>query len=90
VNTGSHLQPKQQPPNKILFVENLPEDCSDIRLSMLFQQYPGFKEVRMVQGKAGIAFVEFDAETDAGVAMNALQHFKLTPTSLMVVSYAKK
>jgi len=87
---GAHLQPKQQPPNKILFVENLPEQTTDLMLSMLFQQFPGFKEVRMVTGKQGIAFVEFENEPEAGVAMNGLQHFKITPTHLMVISYAKK
>jgi len=87
---GANLQPKQQPPNKILFVENLPEQTTDLMLSMLFQQFPGFKEVRMVTGKQGIAFVEFENEVGAGVAMNGLQHFKITPTHLMVISYAKK
>lgn len=53
-------------------------------------RFAGFKEVRMVQGKQGIAFVEFENEIEAGVAMNALQHFKITPTHLMVISYAKK
>jgi len=85
----SHLQPKQQPPNKILFVENLPEQTTDLMLSMLFQQFPGFKEVRMVSGKSGIAFVEFENEIEAGVALGGLQHFKITPTHLMVISYAK-
>ena len=53
-------------------------------------RFPGFKEVRMVTGKQGIAFVEFENEIEAGVAMNGLQHFKITPTHLMVISYAKK
>jgi len=87
---AAYLQPKQQPPNKILFVENLPEQTTDLMLSMLFQQFPGFKEVRMVTGKQGIAFVEFENEIEAGVAMNGLQHFKITSTHLMVISYAKK
>jgi len=87
---AAHLQPKQQPPNKILFVENLPEQTTDLMLSMLFQQFPGFKEVRMVSGKSGIAFVEFENDIEAGVALNGLQHFKITPTHLMVISYAKK
>eukprot|EP01119_Soliformovum_irregulare_P005385 TRINITY_DN17152_c0_g1_i1.p1 TRINITY_DN17152_c0_g1~~TRINITY_DN17152_c0_g1_i1.p1 ORF type:complete len:237 (-),score=70.36 TRINITY_DN17152_c0_g1_i1:101-811(-) len=86
----SHVQPKQQPPNKILFVENLPEQANSMMLQMLFQQYGGFREVRMVTGKAGIAFIEFDTEADAGVAMNGLQHFKITNTHLMVITYAKK
>lgn len=33
-------------PNKILFVENLPNGTNEAMLSMLFQQFPGFKEVR--------------------------------------------
>jgi len=84
------MQPKQQPPNKILFVENLPEGCTDLMLQMLFQQFPGFKEVRMVQGKQGIAFVEFENEVEGSIAMNGLQHFKIIPTHLMVISFAKK
>lgn len=84
------LQPKQLPPNKILFVENLPEQTTELMLSMLFQQFTGFKEVRMVPGKPGVAFVEFENDTEAGAAMTGLQHFKITPTNLMVISYAKK
>lgn len=38
------------PPNKVLFVQNLPEDCSEMMLQPLFQTYPGFREVRLVPG----------------------------------------
>jgi len=85
-----NLQPRPAPPNKIVFVENLPELVNEMMLSMLFQQFPGFKEVRLVPGKKGIAFVEFDNEVQAGVAMEGLQHFKITQDNLMVISYAKK
>lgn len=37
-------------PNKILFVENLPDGTNEAMLSMLFQQFPGFKEVRGAGG----------------------------------------
>lgn len=40
----------QAPPNKILFVQNLPEASTDAMLGMLFQQFPGFKEVRWTVG----------------------------------------
>ncbi len=66
-------------PNAILFVENLPDQVNEMMLSMLFQQFPGFKEVRLVPGKAGIAFVEFESEAQSGVAMNGLQSFKCAP-----------
>jgi len=84
------LQPKQQPPNKILFIENLPPETTDMMLQMLFQQFPGFKEVRLVKGKSVVAFVEFENEVESGVAMASLQHFKITATHLMVISYAKR
>jgi len=85
-----NLQPRPAPPNKIIFVENLPEQVNEMMLSMLFQQFPGFKEVRLVPGKKGISFVEFENEVQAGVAMEGLQHFKITPDNLMVISFAKK
>ena len=37
-----------EPPNKILFVQNLPPATNAQMLSMLFQQFPGFREVRHV------------------------------------------
>jgi len=77
-------------PNQILFAENLPDQVNEMMLSMLFQQFPGFKEVRLVPGKSGIAFVEFESEMQSGVAMNGLQNFKITPTNLMKISYAKR
>jgi U2 small nuclear ribonucleoprotein B'' len=86
--TANPLQPKIQPPNNILFVENLPDNCTDSTLAILFQQYAGFREVRLP--KPGIAFVEFENEVEAGIAMKALQHYKITPTNLVVISYAKK
>ena len=77
-------------PNQILLVENLPEQVNEMMLSMLFQQFPGFKEVRIVPGNRGIAFVEFENEVQSGVAMNGLQSFKITPTNLMKITYAKR
>lgn len=80
----------QAPPNKILFVQQLPENSTDAMLSMLFQQFPGFKEVRMVEARPGIAFVEYENEMQSGVALNGLQGFKVTPTNAMAISYAKQ
>ncbi|KAL6054774.1 U2 small nuclear ribonucleoprotein B [Balamuthia mandrillaris] len=85
-----HLpQPKQQPPHKKLFVENLPEQANELMLSMLFRQYPGFQEVRMVPGGKGMAFVEFGNEMESAIAKEALQYFKITPQHPMVISFAK-
>eukprot|EP01110_Echinostelium_bisporum_P012328 TRINITY_DN6836_c0_g1_i1.p1 TRINITY_DN6836_c0_g1~~TRINITY_DN6836_c0_g1_i1.p1 ORF type:complete len:225 (-),score=74.08 TRINITY_DN6836_c0_g1_i1:38-712(-) len=85
-----NLQPRQNPPNKILFVENLGNDVTDVMLQTLFEQFPGFKEVRVVPGKKGIAFIEYENEVQATVAMDGLQHFKITQDQPMVVSYGKR
>ncbi|XP_070762009.1 U1 small nuclear ribonucleoprotein A isoform X5 [Enoplosus armatus] len=80
----------ENPPNHILFLTNLPEETNELMLSMLFNQFPGFKEVRLVPGRHDIAFVEFDNEVQAGAARDALQGFKITQANAMKISFAKK
>ncbi|RUS87500.1 hypothetical protein EGW08_004754 [Elysia chlorotica] len=80
----------EQPPNQILFITNLPEETTEMMLSMLFNQFPGFKEVRLVPGRHDIAFVEFETDVQAGAAKDALQSFKITPTNAMKITFAKK
>lgn len=59
---GMPMSADHLPANKILFVQNLPEASTSQMLSMLFQQFPGYKEVRLVEGRPGIAFVEYENE----------------------------
>lgn len=89
-NCGVQVAAGVEPPNKILFVQNLPTATNSQMLSMLFQQFPGFKEVRMVDARPGISFVEFDNDMQASVAMTGLQAFKITPSNAMDISYAKQ
>ncbi|CAL8353598.1 unnamed protein product [Lota lota] len=84
------FQIAENPPNHILFLTNLPEETNELMLSMLFNQFPGFKEVRLVPGRHDIAFVEFDNDVQAGAARDALQGFKITQTNAMKISFAKK
>ncbi|TWW59140.1 U2 small nuclear ribonucleoprotein B'' [Takifugu flavidus] len=83
-------QVPDNPPNYILFLTNLPEETNEMMLSMLFNQFPGFKEVRLVPGKHDISFVEFESDVQAGVAKDALQGFRITATCAMKITYAKK
>ena len=53
------------PPNKILFVQNLPEGYDVDGLTTIFGRFEGFKEVRLVPGRKGLAFVEYDGEAGA-------------------------
>ncbi|XP_023565328.1 U1 small nuclear ribonucleoprotein A-like isoform X1 [Octodon degus] len=93
------LMPGQMPPaqpllenpsNHILFLTNLPEETNELMLSMLFNQFPGFKEVCLVPGLHDIAFMEFDNEVQAGAARDALQGFKITQNNAMKISFPKK
>ncbi|KAK9279364.1 hypothetical protein L1049_013043 [Liquidambar formosana] len=77
-------------PNHILFIQNLPHQTTSMMLEVLFQQYPGFREVRMIEAKPGIAFVEFEDDVQSAMAMQALQGFKITPQNPMAITYAKK
>jgi len=80
----------EQPPHHILFLTNLPEETNEMMLSMLFNQFPGFREVRLVPGRHDIAFVEFENEGQASAARDALQGFKITPSNAMKIAFAKK
>jgi len=77
-------------PNSVLFASNLPEGCTEDMLEVLFKTHTGFKEVRMVPGKSGIAFIEFQDELKATSALQSLNGFKLTPTESMSLSFAKR
>lgn len=76
-------------PNRTLFVENLPNEATDTMLSMLFRQYPGFQEVRLIPGR-NVAFVDYQNEYQAGMAMQGLQGFAMTPEVKLQLSYARK
>ena len=62
---GAVVPEEYLPPNKILFVQNLPDNYDVESLTSIFGRYEGFKEVRLVPGRTGIAFVEYEAEAGA-------------------------
>ncbi|KAI0154876.1 RNA recognition domain-containing protein [Xylariaceae sp. FL1272] len=64
-NANAVVPDEYLPPNKILFVQNLPEDFGIDDLTGLFGRFEGFREVRLVPGRKGIAFIEYEAEAGA-------------------------
>ncbi|RDA85053.1 hypothetical protein CP533_0899 [Ophiocordyceps camponoti-saundersi (nom. inval.)] len=63
---GSTVIPDEYlPPNKILFVQNVSEEYDVEALTALFRRFDGFREIRLVPGRRGIAFVEYEAEQGA-------------------------
>lgn len=89
-NQSSSKDKEDTPANRILFVENLPEETTPMMLAVLFQQYTGYKEARLIDGKPGIAFVEFADSFQATTAKDSLQDFKVTPTRSMQISFARQ
>lgn len=77
------------PPHKILFIQNLPEEITVDVMQAIFARYPGFRDVRMVPGRAGIAFVEYDDDESAITAKEGTSGMTLTGQQLKV-SYGKK
>lgn len=80
----------EPPPNKILFLTNLPKETNEMMITVLFRQFPGFKEVRLVPGRHDIAFVEFENEIVSAAAKDSLQGFKITPTHPVKITFANK
>lgn len=70
-------------PNTILFIQHLPTHLSpgllQTSLTTAFAPLPGFREVRLVPGKADIAFIEFGTEVQAAMAKHTLkgQHLQV-------------
>ncbi|KAI9345197.1 hypothetical protein BDR26DRAFT_856505 [Obelidium mucronatum] len=87
---GAPMPAEFLPPNSILFIENLPTEATDDKLAELFQQIPGFKEVRLVPGKSDIAFVEYETEAQATMAKQQLHQFQILPEREIRVTYARK
>jgi RNA recognition motif-containing protein len=84
------LQPPQQQnqlPSHILFANDIPPECNEMMLAMLFRQYAGFQEVRIP--RAGLAFIEFDTEPHATLALERLNGFQLTTNDALKLTYGK-
>lgn len=73
------------PPNKILFLQNLPDSISLDILDGIFGSFEGFKEVRLVPGRRGIAFVEYENEAGAISAKENTGGMTLGPEGSAVV-----
>ncbi|KZT22620.1 RNA-binding domain-containing protein [Neolentinus lepideus HHB14362 ss-1] len=92
VSRRPHIQMPDEylPPNKILFLQNLPESVTKDQLLALFSQYPNLYEVRLIPTKKDIAFVEYMDEGSATVAKDALHNYKLDGENKIKITFARK
>ena len=70
------------PPSAILFAQDLAVGTTHASLVAIFGAFPGFKEVRLVPGKADIAFIEYQNENNASFAKHSIRGIN--------VSFSKK
>ncbi|KJX94701.1 U1 small nuclear ribonucleoprotein [Zymoseptoria brevis] len=78
------------PPNRILLLRDFPEGYGKTELTALFQRYPGFKEIRMVPGRAGLAFAEYEEETQSAAAREALNGMSMGESKFKVTFQKKQ
>lgn len=78
------------PPNKILFVQNLPDDYDIEAVVSIFGRFEGFREVRMVPGRRGIAFVEYEGEQGAITAKENTAGMVLGDNNAIKVTYQRQ
>lgn len=72
------------PPNKILFLRELPESYGKEGLAVIFGRFAGFREVRTVPGRKNIAFVEYESEEGAISAKEATSGMELDGKAIRV------
>nr|XP_023907883.1 U1 small nuclear ribonucleoprotein usp102-like [Quercus suber] len=86
---GAAAADEHLPPNKTLILRELPEDYTQQILSSIFGRYPGFKEIRMVPGRAGLAFAEYETE-DGAIMAKTEMHQKVLAGKTVKVTYQRQ
>lgn len=88
---GAIMPDEFLPPNKVLFLRDLPDDADQEMLTALFGQFEGFKEVRLVPGRRGIAFVEYEDESGAISAKDAISPMPIGESrKRIIVTYQRQ
>uniref|UniRef100_A0A915ENZ8 RRM domain-containing protein n=1 Tax=Ditylenchus dipsaci TaxID=166011 RepID=A0A915ENZ8_9BILA len=78
------------PPHKILYVTRIPPDYDPQLLRQLFLSFAGLRDVRLIEGRPDIAFVEFESEMHATVVKKQLNKYHIIPDHPLSVVYANK
>eukprot|EP01084_Bolivina_argentea_P120173 213000_1 len=76
----------EEQPNKLLYVSDVPTEVTQEVLTVLFQQYHGFKEARLAPPHA---FIEFGDAMQASLVLRSLRGYKLTPTYSLKLNFAR-
>ena len=85
--TNSGPQPSSTPTSTLL-TSNVPSECNEMMLSMLFKPYSGYNNVTP-HGK-GVYTVQFNSEREATAALKGLHGFKLNNSCVLELSYGQE
>ncbi|KAG6042600.1 hypothetical protein E4U17_001362 [Claviceps sp. LM77 group G4] len=72
------------PPNRTLFIQQIPDGYDVDALHAIYSRFEGFREIRFVPGRRGLAFVEYAGEQAAIAARESTSGMKLGESSLKV------
>jgi len=78
-----------QLPNKVLFIQGIPDGFGLAKLEELFR-WPGYCEVRVVPNRPDVAFVEYESEPQANAARLALDKYEIAPSVSIRVTFARR
>lgn len=68
-----------QLPNKVLYLQQVPEGTTESQLTEVFKRFAGFVEVRLVPNHPELAFAEYENEAQAAVARQATDGTVIQP-----------
>ncbi|PWN51985.1 RNA-binding domain-containing protein [Violaceomyces palustris] len=77
------------PPNKILFLQNIPDGVGKGELEAMFSVYPNYQEVQTIPGKSSIAFVEFSDIPSSASAREALNGYNFGGGDKLKITFAR-
>ncbi|PNY30016.1 U1 small nuclear ribonucleoprotein [Tolypocladium capitatum] len=91
VASASNVIPDEYlPPNRTLFLQNIPDEYDVEALTAIFGQFDGLREIRLVPGRRGIAFVEYEAEQGAITAKENTTGMTLGGDKTIKVTYQRQ
>ena len=70
-------------------MRDLPEEYTKDMLAAVWRRYTGYKDIRLVPGRAGIAFVEYEDENGAITAKEATSGITLGDKTVRVTFQRK-
>lgn len=85
---GVEMPDEYLPPNKILFLHNVPDSVSRDDLDALFRAHAGLIDVRVIPGR-GVAFVEYADATQSAAARDVLNGHSFVPGEKLRITFAK-